>query len=152
GAKGERLGRHFRQLIRDQRGAAMMCEGIKRPIALDGAQLLGCIPDRLDRDMDRVVPNIGNPGDGLCRPTRQHEPAVAFDHIVAKLLLQLGEEALGSEIASQLGQWRLSLAKPDRGGERGDFTVLKSNVSLSVSCRVSGQLCRHPWQVWSRVW
>jgi hypothetical protein len=45
---------------------------------------------------------------------RQHEPAVAFDYIVAKLLLQFWEETLGGEIAGQLGQWHLSWAKPDR--------------------------------------
>jgi hypothetical protein len=30
---------------------------------------------------------------------------VALDHSAPKLLLQLGEEAFGGEIAGQLGQW-----------------------------------------------
>ena len=109
----------------------MMGEGAKSPVALDGAQYLGCVPDGLDRHMDRVVPDIGNPGEGSRRATRQHEPAVAFDHIVAKLLLQLGEEAVGSEIAGQLGQWRLvslwsgRLVGPD-GGAGGNAVRMNS--------------------------
>src|SRR5262245_45315913 len=86
----------------------MMGEGVERPVALNGAQLLGCVPDGLDRHVDRIAPNIGGPGDGSRRSTRQHEPTVASDHIVAKLLLQLGKEALGGKIAGQLGQWCLS--------------------------------------------
>jgi hypothetical protein len=71
----------------------------------DGAQFLGCVPDGLDWDMDGVVPNIGNPGDGPRRAGREHEPAVALDHSARKLLVQLWEEAFGGEIAGQLGQW-----------------------------------------------
>src|SRR5204863_418092 len=42
-AECKRLGRHLRQLVRNQRGAAMLRAGIERPVALDRAQLFGRI-------------------------------------------------------------------------------------------------------------
>jgi hypothetical protein len=91
----------------------------------DGAQLLGCVTDGLDRDMDGVAPNIGNPCDGPRRAGRGQ--AVALDHSAPKLLVQLWEEAFGGEIAGQLG---VSLRR--RASHRPSWSLRRHNTHSNL--------------------
>jgi len=66
-AELQRLRRYDRQLRLDQHRAAMELRRIDHPIALDRAQFLGRVADRLDVDLDRIEPDILRPGRRLCR-------------------------------------------------------------------------------------
>lgn len=71
---------------------------VLRPVALDLAQPFGGIADRRDLDLDRIEPDIGDPGDRFRGTGRDQEPIIASADL-AELGGELVGEAFGREIA-----------------------------------------------------
>src|SRR5262249_40860509 len=86
-----------------QRSTAMLGTRVKRPVALDGAQLLCGISDRRNFDAHRRPPDIGGPRDGHFA-LRKHEPPMRLASLWSQLGQKLVEKSLRRQIAGQFSQ------------------------------------------------
>ena len=139
----QRLRRDVRQLLGDQRGAAVVIARVEGPVALDRPQGARALADGADRELDRVVPDVLRPGDGTRRTVSEHQPVVD-----GRDLAQLGDQLFDvagrgqiARLAERAARGDLGLAHP-RDSSRGQRAIARRHRRFRGSA--GGQRLQSP--------